>query len=260
VNALSDAYSAGASAWAKGPERVYGKLAGLLIDMAPTPLTDQVTLDLGAGAGAASRYAARAGARVIAVDSALGMLQHNRGDRPPGTLGDARMLPIRDRGLDVVIAAFCLNHLDDPVLGVREINRVLRPGGYLLASTYAADDNHPVKQVVEQALAEQGWRKPQLYGDVRRAMASWGTTTLARLAIEAGGMEPTRVERASARFPEMTPKLMIEWRLGLAQSYQFFVGLTATQREQVMERCRELLGSSPEPVVRRVIFVTALAR
>ena len=150
------AYSAGARAWADGPERVYGELARLLVACAPESLVGRRVLDLGSGTGAASRPAVEAGARVVAIDAALGMLQRTSATRPPAMVGDARSLPLRDGALDAVVAAFCLNHLEEPAEGVREVGRVTRAGGHLLASTYARDDDHPVKDAVERALSECG--------------------------------------------------------------------------------------------------------
>ena len=70
------AYSAGASAWASGPARVYQPLAELLVDFSPLPLGGRLVLDLGSGTGVrvarrplrwGSRDRRRPGARNAAV-------------------------------------------------------------------------------------------------------------------------------------------------------------------------------------------------
>jgi ubiquinone/menaquinone biosynthesis C-methylase UbiE len=47
-------------------------------------------------------------------------------------LADARALPLSDRSADAIFAAGLVNHLPDPVAGLRELARVTRPGGLLV--------------------------------------------------------------------------------------------------------------------------------
>lgn len=44
-------------------------------------------------------------------------------------------LPVADASIDVIVADFVLEHIPDPVRFAREIDRVLKPGGYLCART-----------------------------------------------------------------------------------------------------------------------------
>jgi SAM-dependent methyltransferase len=260
VTAGADAYSVAAPAWADGPVRIYGALAELLVARAPIALRGCRVLDLGTGTGAASRPAIDAGAQVTAVDNALGMLQANRTSRPPGVVADAVALPLHAETFDGVLAAFSLNHLDDPAAGVREAARVLRRRGVLLASTYANDDDHPVKHVVDVALGECGWQVPSWYLRMKQVMAAWGTVTDATATVERGGMEPVSVERLELSFPDLAPDALVRWRLGMAQSAAFVETLDDQQRRAVARRAVELLGPDPEVLVRRVIFIVARAR
>jgi SAM-dependent methyltransferase len=256
VTVVGDAYSAGASVWADGPTLVYGRLAELLVAFSPVPLDGRLVLDLGSGTGVGSHAALAAGARVIAADLALGMLQRDRAARPPASVGDARNLPFRERAFDVVLAPFSLNHLDEPAAGVRESGRV---ASLLLASTYADDDDHPAKAAVETALGEIGWERPAWYAALKTAMAAWGTVADATAAVERGGMQPLAVDRREIAFPDLGPADMIAWRLGLAQNAAFVSSLDTTTQQVVFRRALELLGPGPEPLVRRIIFLAAAA-
>ena len=195
---------------------------------------------------------------MIAVDLALGMLVADRERRPPAIVGDAVALPFASGSFDVVLAPFCLNHLAEPSAGVAEAARVLRPGGALLASTYAADDDHVVKAAVDQALSEAGWAAPGWYGEVKAAMTSWGTVDAAAAAIERGGMAPVLVERREVTFSELTPLDLVAWRLGMAHTAPFVAGLDRLRRDELMRRALELLGADPPSLVRRVIFLAAV--
>jgi ubiquinone/menaquinone biosynthesis C-methylase UbiE len=102
-------------------------------------------LDLGCGFGRHAFEAARRGARVVAVDRGdveLKEVDHtfaamsDAGEitgvaaRSAGAVqGDALALPFRNGAFDRVIAAEVLEHIDDDRAALRELARVLRPGG-----------------------------------------------------------------------------------------------------------------------------------
>jgi len=251
---MIDAYARGAEAWAEGPARVYGRLAAVLVAFSGIPLRGRSVLDLGSGTGVGSRAAIEVGARVTATDLAPGMLLLDRERRPPAAAGDAIALPFRDDAFDVVLAPFSLNHLPDPALGVSEAARV---AGHLLASTYAADDDHPAKLAVETALTELGWQRPSWYDDVKAAMGAWGTVDVAREVVERGGMNPIRVEHETVVFDDLGPEDMVAWRAGMAPSAAFLGALPGAQREQFVARAIELLGPDPPPIERQVILIAA---
>lgn len=256
LNGVAKAYSGGAAAWAEGPTRVYRRLAELLVDFSTTPLKGRLVLDLGSGTGDGSRAALSAGAHVVATDLSVDMLRFSREHRPAAAAGDAVALPFRNDAFDVVLAPFSLNHLDDPAQGVREAGRV---GRRLLASTFAADDDHPAKAAVETALTEVGWQQPGWYVQVKAAMKAWGTVSDATAVVERGGLEPVRVERHEITFDELGPHDMVAWRLGQANCADFVAALDSESRQGVIARAVELLGPSPVPIVRGVIFVAAEA-
>jgi SAM-dependent methyltransferase len=194
---------------------------------------------------------------VIATDLAPEMLHLDRGRRPPGVAGDALALPFRNHAFDLVLAPFSLNHLPDPALGVREAGRIATR---LLASTYAEDDDHPVKVAVELALGEHGWERPAWYTQLKISMKAWGTVPAATEAIERGGLRPTRVEHLEVVFDDLGPNDMVAWRLGLAQCAPFMATLDDAARVDVGARAIELLGPTPPKITRRVIFLAAERR
>jgi SAM-dependent methyltransferase len=254
VNPVADAYSAGATAWAEGPARVYGRLAEELVAFSPWSLNGATVLDLGTGTGVGSRAAASMGARVVASDIALDMLRLDRGSRPPAVASDASALAFRSGAFDAVLAAFSLNHFDDPSLVIREMRRV---APLLLASTYANDDDHPVKHAAETALREHGWQAPHWYAHLKRAMRSWGTVEGAQRLVQESGLHALRIERNAVTFAELTPNDLVASRLGMAHIAPFVATLGVTEHAALMQRAAELLGPDPEPLVRTVVFVAA---
>jgi len=102
--------------------------------------TGQTVLDLGCGPGTDLASLARAGAAtgtVIGVDHDQAAVDAARGrtvDQHTVTvqLGDIHDLPLPDRTADRARTDRVLQHVADPARALREIHRVLRPGGRLV--------------------------------------------------------------------------------------------------------------------------------
>ncbi|MBC7645026.1 MAG: class I SAM-dependent methyltransferase [Thermoleophilia bacterium] len=96
-------------------------------------------LEVGCGGGAFSESVAKlTGAQVTAVDQSARMagLASLRGLN--GVVADVQSLPFPDRSFDLVIANWMLYHLPDLHRGLDQLQRVLRPGGHLVAVTMAS--------------------------------------------------------------------------------------------------------------------------
>ncbi len=253
---VSDGYSNSADAWRRGPARIYDRLAIALVERIE-PVRGKTALDVGAGTGAASAALMLAGARVVAVDVAPGMLEYERSKRPPCVVADAVALPFRDGAFEIVVAAFSLNHLTQPALGLREAARVTRRGGIVVASAYAADDDHPAKQAAHSVAAEFGWRPATWWRRLREdAMPKLATVERAVRETLAAGISAT-VEPRQVRFPELDAPSLIEWRLGMADLAPFVASLAPAARVELLSRAVEQMGSDYPMLVRRMIVITA---
>lgn len=254
--AIADAYSTTGAAWQLGPGRVYDRLADRLLDACPVPLAGRRVLDLGAGTGAATRAAARRGAKVTAVDAAVGMLAAGAASRPPAVVGDALALAFRSEAFDVVVAAFSLNHLTDPVAGLREAARVTRPGGAIVACAYAVDDHHPAKDATEGAAGARGWVPPAWHASMREhAVPLLATVERAAGAARQAGLADVAAANVRVRFPDLGPADLVAWRLGMAQLAPFVASLSVTEVEQLTTDAVARLGDAP-PLERSVIVLT----
>nr|WP_107459610.1 class I SAM-dependent methyltransferase [Streptomyces colonosanans] len=106
-------------------------------------LTGRDVLEIGAGAAQCARWLAAQGARPVALDLSHRQLQHalRIGGAFPLVQADAGALPFRDASFDLACSAYgALPFVADPVLVLREVRRVLRPGGRFVFSV-----THPVR-------------------------------------------------------------------------------------------------------------------
>jgi len=88
-------------------------------------------LDACCGTGDLAVAAERAGGRVTGVDFSQRMLERARSksDTVEWIEGDALALPFADASFDAATVGFGARNLDDLEAGLRELRRVLRPGG-----------------------------------------------------------------------------------------------------------------------------------
>lgn len=98
-------------------------------------------LDAGCGPGLYAEELAARGAEVTAFDESPAMVDRARarlGDRADVRVHDlAEPLSwLDDEAFDAAVLALVIHHLDDRVAALRELHRVLRPGGHLVVSTH----------------------------------------------------------------------------------------------------------------------------
>jgi ubiquinone/menaquinone biosynthesis C-methylase UbiE len=104
-----------------------------------------VVADVGTGTGFMAEAALDAGATVIGIDNSDGMLAQVRerfaGRTFEARRGDTDALPLASGEADAVLANMVLHHAPDPPAAIREMARVLKPGG-MLVITDADSHNH----------------------------------------------------------------------------------------------------------------------
>ncbi len=98
-------------------------------------------LDIGCGTGKLlqSAQALWPQASLIGIDAAEGMIEVAQRRLPDGTFynGAAEHLPLPDASVDVAISTISFHHWQDQKQGVREVARVLQPGGYFFLADMA---------------------------------------------------------------------------------------------------------------------------
>lgn len=139
-------------------------------------------LDVGTGDGTYAIGAATRGAIVTAIDLEPDMLQAARA-RASSTgvdvnfeRGRAQSLPFDDASFDVVLAVTVLCFVPEADRAVREMARVLAPGGRLVLGELARFSVWAAERRVRGWLGSRTWRRARF----------WSRAGLARLATDAG--------------------------------------------------------------------------
>ncbi|MFI5303661.1 MAG: class I SAM-dependent methyltransferase [Nitrospiria bacterium] len=119
-------------------------------------------LDLGSGTGYPALLAAKLvgeSGRIIGQDLAGDMLQVARLKAKSLGLenimfrtGDVTVLSFEDQSFDAVISRFCLMFLPEIPKAMKEIARVLKPGGYISAAVWASPEQNPYLQIPINAI------------------------------------------------------------------------------------------------------------
>ena len=113
----------------EGPLRVdYAEFARFM------PASLGSTLEIGSGYGVLAWALSPRASRYVCLDLDRTMFRALRADLgQAGIVGDAHQLPFADASFDSLVANNVIEHFYDPLRGLGEIRRVLRPGGSLFA-------------------------------------------------------------------------------------------------------------------------------
>jgi SAM-dependent methyltransferase len=99
-------------------------------------------LDAGCGAGLLALLASLRGAHVTAIDASSGLLAIARQRVPPADVreGDLEALPFADSSFDAVTAVNSVFYAADMAVAMRELARVVRPGGRVVVTAWGSPE------------------------------------------------------------------------------------------------------------------------
>lgn len=140
LRALYPEMSAGGFSRVDGVIAFYCRVGALMAEIGP----DAVVVDFGAGRGAfledqvrarrdARMLRGRAG-RVVGIDIDRAVLSNPAVDEAH-VVDVGHPLPLGDDTVDLVVSIYAFEHIADPAWAAEEIDRILRPGGWVCAMT-----------------------------------------------------------------------------------------------------------------------------
>lgn len=159
-----------------------------------------LVVDVCCGTGDLAFEFARSGARVLGVDFTQEMLvlaePKQRDQRVLFANGDALCLPLPDAGVDAASVAFGLRNLADPDAGLREMARVVRPGGRVLVLECSPPPSGPLGACYEFYFTRVlPWIGGIVSGDreayryLPRTVVAWPPAEELRARMQAVGLE-----------------------------------------------------------------------
>lgn len=191
-DAVADRYDLTNDAMTFGISRLWR----IEITKAVDPQPGEKILDLAAGTGASSVPYARAGAHVTAGDISEGMLDVGRKRHPEidFVFADALDLPFADDSFDVVTITYGFRNVQDPATALREMLRVLKPGGRLVVAEFSTPTFTPFARFYMgyimralPAVAKAVSSNPEAYVYLAESIRAWpDQSTLAHQIRDAG--------------------------------------------------------------------------
>jgi SAM-dependent methyltransferase len=190
--------------WASGPEDLDALLGAVGARIEPT---DHV-VEIGCGIGRMTRPIAERAASVQALDVSAEMITRARAEN--GQLGNVEWIHgdgmiltgVEDRSADALVSYVVLQHIPDPdvICGyVREMGRVLRPGGWAAFQISNDERIHRPTTGLRDRLRALLGRAPS--GQTHQAwLGSAISLEELRTAAADGGLELERIEGAGTQF------------------------------------------------------------
>jgi SAM-dependent methyltransferase len=250
-------FTSGADQYDRFMGRYSAPLAPVFTDFARLADGDRV-LDVGCGPGALTRELAgrRGSGSVSAVDPSEAFVAAVR-DRLPGVRVEravAEALPFDDRSFDATLSQLVVHFMADPVAGLREMRRVTAARGVVAACVWDHAGGHGPLGVFWEAA-----HVIDVDADDESSRAGTRRGHLGELFEAAGLLE---VEQGAVSVEVEHPSFEEWWEpftLGVGPAGSFVAGLSARQRDQLRDLCRERLPDAPFVISARAWAARGLA-
>jgi SAM-dependent methyltransferase len=169
-------------------------------------------------------------------------------------------LPFASSSFDMVVAGFVVNHLDAPHTALREMARVVRRGGVVLASAFETGPSHVTKEQVDRALASFGFENPAWHDALKTEREPrTGTVDGLRRVAAAGGFASGDVDVVSGAVDSglRTAADFVDYRFGMASHAPFVASLDAATRARAYDAALAAIGDDPPPLVPTLLVLVA---
>ena len=221
---------------------IFSRWAPDLVDAAGIRAGERA-LDVACGTGVVTRLVAeRVGPRgkVVGLDLNPAMLAAARAESTAHTVewleGSALSVPLPDQSFDAVVCQQGLQFFPDRAVALREMHRVLVPGGRLALSVWRSVDHQPAFHALETALARR-------IGRERAALPPFGfgaRDALRAVAAGAGFREiRIRAEVKTTRFP--SPRAFVS---AMVRGAPTMLGALAEQGPEALDALAEEVAAA----------------
>lgn len=224
-------------------ESITGTTAPSLVKLAGITAGARV-LDVACGTGVVSLTAARRGAKVTGIDLTPELIAHAKENAALMRLdvtfreADAELLPFEDAKFDVVVSQFGHMFAPRPEVAVREMLRVLKPGGTVAFSTW------PPELFVGKSFALMGKYSPPPPPGVSPPV-QWGDPNIVRERL-GSAVKDVLFKRDVMTFQTLSPqhyRLFMEKNFGPAAKLLSMLDASDPNKAASLRREMEELAS-----------------
>jgi len=207
------------------------------LDLSPGDLL----IDVGAGAGGAALMAAACGADVVAIDASPHMVARiiARANGAPGIAGrvhadvmDGMALGLPDGSFDAAISVFGVILFPDADRGMREITRVLKPGGRAAIVTWTETERYELAARLLGAIAAV--RGPQPPPTSLPAQLRFRDEPALRRLLGDAGLTVEAIVRVEQRWRMASARWLAD-HIAFAPGMAAMVGALGTDRAPVLD-------------------------
>ena len=243
LSSVSVSFEVTAEAYLRFMGRYSEPLAVLFADLAGIAQGQRV-LDVGCGPGALTGVlVSRTGTEAVSAVEPSNAFAAAVRQRLPGVdvrSSAAERLPFPDRVFDAAMAQLVVHFMTDPVVGLREMGRVTRPGGVVAACVWDhAGERGPL------AAFWSAVRELDPSADDESGLAGVREGHLAELFVQAG-LDVTSSGTLTVHVQHATFAHWWEpFTLGVGPAGAYVASLTSEHRAELQERCRRLLSQEP---------------
>lgn len=257
---LRHVYERAGDAWARGPSRLYDRLALRIVESGGEQLRGSLVLDAGAGTGAVCRALRRSGATPIALDSSADMLAHIGNAALHAVVGDICAQPFLTASFDAAVSAFTISHVETPDHALREMRRVVKARGPVIAAVFGATEADASKDAVDRVAAEHGFVAPAWHETLKaRTEPLSNTPERLRACAEVAGLGSIAVEDVIVDAGLDSPEAMVAYRIGMAHLAPFVGSLADDQREALVREATVEVARRGQALRPRVLILSSRA-
>ncbi|MFY9983165.1 MAG: methyltransferase domain-containing protein [Chthoniobacterales bacterium] len=229
MSSSRDQFNKQAVLYATSPVHRFGPSLAVLVELA-APDPSDVALDIATGTGNTALTLAPLVLRAIGVDVATAMLEQARSRAQQENIrnaefvsGSAEELPFSDAEFSLVVSRHAPHHFHDLEKFLREVRRVLKPGGRFVA----ADQISPSAQIADWVDRWERTRDPSHFR--QRTVSEW------RRLTESAGFSWVRDQSVAYELP-------FDWWVKQAGCAAETVEELLQQAEQADETVRREMG------------------
>jgi SAM-dependent methyltransferase len=172
--------------------------------------------------------------------------------------GDMCALPFARGQVDAAVSGFAISHIDAPQNALREMCRVVRPHGWVIAAVFGAAEASASKDAVDEVARDLGYQPPAWYVQLKtRTEPRSNTPALLAECAEAADLDDIEIADVVVDPGIDTPEAIAAYRTGLAHMAPFVASLPEPTRIEFIARAVAAVRQRGQAIRPRVLVLSS---